>query len=197
MTPPCERGPRASAARTSGGFPGGFTLIEVLVALAILAVALAAAIRAATVAADGTLDLKEKLLATWVAQNRLAEYAARPVWPEVGTRQGGADQGGAGLIAAGVNHPGLGVGGLEAEPQLSVGGAIEGRPHRQQFADAVGPFLGQDPDRLRVGQAVAGGESVGGAAPGPGLLGGGFHASVLPEPSRVFNARPGSRSPPA
>jgi len=72
----------------------GFTLIEVLVALAILAVALAAAIRAATVAADGTLDLKERLLATWVAQNRLAEYAARPVWPEVGTRQGGADQGG-------------------------------------------------------------------------------------------------------
>jgi general secretion pathway protein I len=73
---------------------GGFTLIEVLVALAILAVALAAAVRSASVAADGTLELKERLLATWVAQNRIAEYAARPVWPEIGTRAGNAEQGG-------------------------------------------------------------------------------------------------------
>jgi general secretion pathway protein I len=72
----------------------GFTLIEVLVALAILAVALAAAVRSASVAADGTLELKERLLATWVAQNRIAEYAARPVWPEIGTRAGNAEQGG-------------------------------------------------------------------------------------------------------
>lgn len=72
----------------------GFTLIEVLVALAILAVALAAAVRSASVAADGTLELKERLLATWVAQNRLAEYSARPQWPDIGTRAGNAEQGG-------------------------------------------------------------------------------------------------------
>jgi general secretion pathway protein I len=73
----------------------GFTLIEVLVALAILAVALAAAVRAAGVAADGTLDLKERLLATWVAQDRLASYAAQPLlWPDTGTRQGNAQQAG-------------------------------------------------------------------------------------------------------
>ena len=72
----------------------GFTLIEILVALAIIAVALAAAIRSASVAADGTLDLKAKLAGTWVAQNRLAEYSARPLWPEVGMRQGNAEQGG-------------------------------------------------------------------------------------------------------
>jgi general secretion pathway protein I len=72
----------------------GFTLIEVLVALAILAVALAAALRSASLAADGTLELKERLLATWVAQNRVAEYTARPLWPEIGTRSGQAEQGG-------------------------------------------------------------------------------------------------------
>jgi general secretion pathway protein I len=74
--------------------PRGFTLIEVLVALAILAVALAAAIRSASLAADGTIEVRERLLATFVAQNRLAEYAARTLWPDVGTRSGSADQGG-------------------------------------------------------------------------------------------------------
>jgi general secretion pathway protein I len=72
----------------------GFTLIEVLVALAILAVALAAVLRSASMAADGTLELKERLLATWIAQNRLAEYSARSHWPDVGTRAGNAEQGG-------------------------------------------------------------------------------------------------------
>ena len=72
----------------------GFTLIEVLVALAILAVALAAVVRSAGIAADGTIELKERLLATWIAQNRLAEYSARSLWPDVGTRAGNAEQGG-------------------------------------------------------------------------------------------------------
>jgi len=72
----------------------GFTLIEVLVALAILAVALAAAVRSTSIAADGTLELKERLLATWAAQNRVAEYSARPLWPDIGTRAGNAEQGG-------------------------------------------------------------------------------------------------------
>ena len=72
----------------------GFTLIEVLVALTILAVALAAAVRSAGVAADTTSDLRERLLAGWIAQDRLAEYAVRSLWPDIGTRQGNADQAG-------------------------------------------------------------------------------------------------------
>lgn len=86
--PPCKSPDPVSRCR-------GFTLIEVLVALAILAVALAAAVQAAGVAADGTLQLKERLLATWVAQDRLATYAAQPLlWPDTGTRQGNAQQAG-------------------------------------------------------------------------------------------------------
>ncbi len=73
---------------------GGFTLIEVLVALAILAVALAAAVRSSSIAADGAVNLRERLAGTWVAQDRLAEYAARALWPDVGTRAGSTEQAG-------------------------------------------------------------------------------------------------------
>ena len=51
---------------------GGFTLIEVLVALAIIAVALSAGMRALAQSADGASSLKSRTLARWVAENRLA-----------------------------------------------------------------------------------------------------------------------------
>lgn len=72
----------------------GFTLVEVLVALAILAVALAAGSRASALMADSSSELRERLLASWVAQNRLAELQARRAWPGTGSREGEAEQGG-------------------------------------------------------------------------------------------------------
>ncbi len=51
----------------------GFTLLEVLVALAIIAFALAATIRLSGQAAANTATLKEKTLAQWVAQNLVTE----------------------------------------------------------------------------------------------------------------------------
>ena len=72
----------------------GFTLIEILVALAILAVAVAAAMRSVGISTDTTFRVKERLLAGWGAQDRMAEYAMRPLWPDVGTRQGSAEQAG-------------------------------------------------------------------------------------------------------
>jgi len=59
----------------------GFTLIEILVAIAILGVALAATARAAHLATDGALETRERLLATWAAQNRVAEVRARRIFP--------------------------------------------------------------------------------------------------------------------
>ncbi len=70
----------------------GFTLIEVLVALTIFAVALAALVRAASMSTDGAVDIRERLLATWVAQNHLAELAAVGAFPELGSRTGEAEQ---------------------------------------------------------------------------------------------------------
>ena len=51
----------------------GFTLVEIMVALAIVAVALTTGMRAITQAADSATALKSRTLALWVAQNRLAE----------------------------------------------------------------------------------------------------------------------------
>ncbi len=76
----------------------GFTLIEVLVALAILAVALAAASRAAAMMADSSAELRARLLAGWVAQNRLAELQARRAWPDAGIREGEVEQAGMKMI---------------------------------------------------------------------------------------------------
>lgn len=70
----------------------GFTLIEVLVALAIVAIALGAALR---VAAQGTTDateLRARLLAGWVASNLLAEHAARGDWLPPGSLTGSQRQ---------------------------------------------------------------------------------------------------------
>jgi general secretion pathway protein I len=72
----------------------GFTLLEVLVALAIVAVALSAAVRAGGVSIDSSAQVKERMLATWVAQNRLAELSARRAFPPIGTTNGGATQAG-------------------------------------------------------------------------------------------------------
>lgn len=72
----------------------GFTLLEVLVALAILATAMAAVARAASMMTDSASEAKLRTLATWVAQNRLAEHTARREWPETGSRSGSAEQAG-------------------------------------------------------------------------------------------------------
>lgn len=70
----------------------GFTLIEILVALAIVAVALAAGMRAVAQSADGATALKQRTLALWVAQNRLAAAQLATPWPSPGTREGEATQ---------------------------------------------------------------------------------------------------------
>jgi general secretion pathway protein I len=72
----------------------GFTLVEVLVALAILAVALAAAGRAVALSTNSVMDHKLRVLAGLVAENRIAELSARRGWPAVGTTEGTERQAG-------------------------------------------------------------------------------------------------------
>jgi len=75
----------------------GFTLVEVLVALAIVAVALLAALRVAGMATGSLQELRGRQLAGWVADNRLAEHRARGAWLPIGEQAGHADQGGIGF----------------------------------------------------------------------------------------------------
>ncbi len=56
----------------------GFTLVEVLVALAITTIGLMAAYRAAGLATSEHAWLRHRTLAAWVAQNRLAELQLAP-----------------------------------------------------------------------------------------------------------------------
>ena len=77
---------------------GGFTLIEILIALAILAVALAATSRAAALATDGTLETRQRLLATWAAENRVAELRARRIFPAPTASRLTTEQGGLALV---------------------------------------------------------------------------------------------------
>ena len=71
-----------------------FTLVEVLVALAILAVALAAGMRAVAQSADGAASLRLRTLALWVAQNRLAQAQLADPWPARGVVEGDETQAG-------------------------------------------------------------------------------------------------------
>ena len=71
-----------------------FTLIEVLVALAIVAVALAAGMRALAQSADGATSLKMRTLALWVAQNHLAQAQLADPWPSRGSTRGDDTQAG-------------------------------------------------------------------------------------------------------
>ena len=72
----------------------GFTLLEVLVALAILALALMAALRAGSVAAQNEEGIRLRQMADWVALDRLEEYRALRAWLPVGSNSAEVVQGG-------------------------------------------------------------------------------------------------------
>jgi general secretion pathway protein I len=65
--------------------PGGFTLLEVLVAVAIVATALAAGSRAASNIVDNAQRLNDITLAKWCADNALTEMRLIHRFPDVGT----------------------------------------------------------------------------------------------------------------
>jgi general secretion pathway protein I len=73
----------------------GFTLVEILVALAIAGVALAAAYRSVAQSTETATAVRVRTLAMWVAQNRLAELQIAPGSLPAGERSGRALQGGA------------------------------------------------------------------------------------------------------
>lgn len=68
----------------------GFTLIEVLVALAVLAIALSAAVMASGQYARGQAQRQELVFARMVAANVIAEARLAERWPQAGERDGDA-----------------------------------------------------------------------------------------------------------
>ncbi|AKE06611.1 type II secretion system minor pseudopilin GspI [Burkholderia dolosa] len=97
----CRRPPFSAALpRPSTGLPRarGFTMIEVLVALAIIAVALAASIRAVGTMATNASDLHRRLLAGWSADNALAQLRLAHAWPQIGEQSFDCSQGNVQLV---------------------------------------------------------------------------------------------------
>lgn len=71
-------------------YPLGFTLLEVLVALAVLAIAMGAIIGTATQSVNTVGYLRDQTFAGWVAVNKVNELLlldAQP-WPNEGSRKG-------------------------------------------------------------------------------------------------------------
>ena len=66
MTMRCNR---SRLFREAGTNAGGFTLVEVLVALSVIAIALAAVLKGASEGASSARYLRDKTLAHWVAMN--------------------------------------------------------------------------------------------------------------------------------
>ncbi len=72
----------------------GFTLIEVLIALAIVAIALGAVMKAIGALSMNVDTARERLLALWSADNALSEVAIGQQWPAPGQSTFACPQGG-------------------------------------------------------------------------------------------------------
>ena len=73
----------------------GFTLVEILVAVAVLGIALGAILSGMARYAETAAHLRDKTVALWVAHNRLTEIELEPVWPATGHSDGKMDMSGA------------------------------------------------------------------------------------------------------
>lgn len=72
----------------------GFTLIEVMVALAIAALSLAAVTAAMSQMVGAANSMKERTYASWIAQNKIAELRLANIVPEVSEDSGEIDYAG-------------------------------------------------------------------------------------------------------
>jgi general secretion pathway protein I len=72
---------------------GGFTLLEVLVALVIIGTALGASLRAVGSLTQNSSDLRAAMMATWSAENQLTQIRLAHEWPPLGQREFSCAQG--------------------------------------------------------------------------------------------------------
>jgi len=72
----------------------GFTLIEVMVALAIVAFSLATVAASLGQMIDTASAMRERTYASWIAQNKIAEMRLANVIPEVAATSGEVDYAG-------------------------------------------------------------------------------------------------------
>lgn len=72
---------------------GGFTLLEVLIALMVLALAMGSIIKAASEYTGNQARLRDRTMAMWVARDVLVQHQVKGEWPGVGETKGTLDMG--------------------------------------------------------------------------------------------------------
>ena len=70
----------------------GFTLLEILIALAIVAIGLGAAARATLQVTSGAEEMRFRTLAIWIAEDRIADHMVRGSLPSLGSAHGAVIQ---------------------------------------------------------------------------------------------------------
>jgi len=71
----------------------GFTLLEVLIALAVLALSMGAVIKATSDYTSNQSYLRDRTMAMWVARNVLVQFQISGDWLSVGERKGNQEMG--------------------------------------------------------------------------------------------------------
>lgn len=66
----------------------GFTLVEIMVSLAILSIMLGALVQSAGTATSNAGRMRDRAIAEWIASNRMAELQLSPSFPETGSKSG-------------------------------------------------------------------------------------------------------------
>lgn len=132
----------------------GFTLLEVLVALAVLAIAMGAIISAATQSINTVATLRDQTFAGWVALNQINQRLLDPKpWPDEGSSSGSAELASrAWRWEAQFSKTGdpdlrrldLTVRARENGPELSRRVAFKGKPPEKAPTDPASP-AGQSP----------------------------------------------------
>ena len=72
----------------------GFTILEVLIAMAILAVAGVAVTRASSQSLNSLIILQQVTYGSWVAENRLVELQLEDKWPPANNKKGQVEMAG-------------------------------------------------------------------------------------------------------
>ena len=66
----------------------GFTLLEVMIALLVIAIGIGGVINTTSESGWKSAQFKHKTIASWVAQNQIAEFRARRAWTNARSQSG-------------------------------------------------------------------------------------------------------------
>ena len=75
-------------------YAGGFTLLEVLAALAVISIALVALFSSLSQGTRLTARVEERMIGNWVASNVMTEVKAASSWPQIGDQNSDVEMAG-------------------------------------------------------------------------------------------------------